>query len=81
MNRSDLYNLAIKCGIKENKEKALMLMRERLIEYFNSSEGKEILAKAPKIIVEGGNGFVYQNRPVENIVNLILQEVEGFEFS
>lgn len=80
MNRSDLYKLAVECGIKEDKEKALKLMREKLIEYFNSPEGKEILAKAPKIIVEGGNSFIYQNNSIESIVNLILQEVEGFEF-
>ena len=78
MTRTQLFNLAIECGIKEDKQKALQLIEERLKAYFNSDEGIEYLKNAPKIEVEGNDDFPL--RDVDTIVRLLLEEVAEYEF-
>lgn len=80
MTRDKLFAIAVECGIKENREQALQLIREKLIEYFNSPEGKQALARAPRVIVEGNNNFPLQDTAIEVLVDLLMQEVEDFDF-
>jgi len=80
MTRKELYDLAVKHGIKENKEKALESLRNELINHFQSEQGRRELNNAPRVIVEGNDMYPLQNNTIETIVDLLLKEVEMFDF-
>ncbi|MGD9663118.1 MAG: hypothetical protein AB7U63_17820 [Porticoccaceae bacterium] len=78
MSRSDLFTIAERHGIKTNRTQALAKLRQYLLDYYRSPEGQAEISAAPRIIVEPGNVFPLQDQNVEVIVDLLLQEVEGY---
>jgi hypothetical protein len=81
MTRADLFNMALKLGIKDDREKALHLLREELKKYFNSDEGMNYLQNSPRVYVEGNNNFPLQDNHINVIIDLLIKEVAGYEFS
>ena len=81
MTREELINIALRLGIKDDKEKAIHLLREELKEYFNSDEGMNYLQNSPRVYVEGNNNFPLQDNHINVIVDLLIKEVTDYEFS
>lgn len=81
MTREELINIALMLGIKDDKEKAIHLLREELKEYFNSDEGMNYLQNSPRVYVEGNNNFPLQDNHINVIVDLLIKEVTDHEFS
>jgi hypothetical protein len=81
MTREELINIALMLGIKDDKEKAIHLLREELKEYFNSDEGMNYLQNSPRVYVEGNNNFPLQDNHINVIVDLLIKEVADHEFS
>lgn len=78
LSRSDLFAMAEKHGIKANPSQALIRLRQELLDYYRSPEGQAEINSAPRITVEPGNIFPLQDQRIEVIVDLLLQEVEGY---
>lgn len=76
MNRTELFQIAEKHGIKKNKQKALPAIRQELNNYFRSEQGQECLRNAPRIPVEQNGDFPLPDQPIDRIVTLLMQEVE-----
>jgi hypothetical protein len=81
MTREELINIALMLGIKDDKEKAIHLLREELKEYFNSDEGMNYLQNSPRVYVEGNNNFPLQDNHINVIIDLLIKEVTDYEFS
>lgn len=81
MTREELINIALMLGIKDDKEKAIHLLREELKEYFNSEEGMNFMQNSPRVYVEGNNNFPLQDNHINVIIDLLIKEVADYEFS
>ena len=81
MTREELINIALMLGIKDDKEKAIHLLREELKEYFNSDEGMNYLQNSPRVYVEGNNNFPLQDNHINVIIDLLIKEVTDYEFN
>lgn len=69
MKRTDLMQLYEDCG----RDK--LILKERLTQYFETPEGREVLLKAPPSSFYNHRGEAEQTT-VNLIVDLLLQEVE-----
>lgn len=81
MTREELFNIALRLGIKDDKEKAIHLLREELKEYFNSEEGMNFMQNSPRVYVDGNANFPLQDSHVNVIVDLLMKEVMDYDFS
>ncbi len=76
MNRTELFQIAEKHGIRQDKHKALAATRQELLAYYSSDQGQTEIMNAPRIPVEFNDDFPLPNLPVGRIVDLLMQEVE-----
>jgi hypothetical protein len=77
LKRDKLFEIARKHKAKaKSKHDAKKAIRDELIAYFNSPEGQEELRKAPRVTVEFEPNFPLQDRPIERIVDMIMQELD-----
>jgi hypothetical protein len=77
VNRVELFQIAEKNGIRENAQRALVLTRQELIDYFNSEKGQQELSHY-RIYVEFNDDFPLAVQKVERVVDLLMMEVEAY---
>ncbi|GAB7387354.1 hypothetical protein BSNK01_11900 [Bacillaceae bacterium] len=76
--REDLFAMAEKHGIRQNKSEALRLVREELMQYFQSPEGQEELRRLPRVYVDFNADFPLQDTQLQRVVDLLMPEVEKY---
>jgi hypothetical protein len=84
MNRDQLLEKANKHGLKpvkkDNPVSSLKAMRKELEDYFDTPEGREALARAPKSMlatVDGDDHVMMHETTKELAVKLLLSEFGG----